>query len=108
MLKVDDKGNIFLTRGDTGLFSITLKDSEGEPYVVHEGDSLRFILTKKRGIDEHMIDKQVPIDTLILEIEPEETKPYKFGTYFYDVEFTDYEGHISTIIQADFKIGDEA
>ena len=55
-----------------------------------------------------MIDKQVPIDTLILEIEPQETKPYKFGTYFYDVEFTDYEGHISTIIQADFKIGDEA
>lgn len=108
MLEVDEKNNIYLTRGDTGIFDITLKNGEGEPYVTHEGDTLRFMMIKKRGSGDYIIDKQIPIDTCVLEIEPEETKPCKFGDYCYDVEFTDYEGHISTIIQANFKVGEEA
>ena len=73
MLEVDSKtNNIYLTRGDTAILGVTLKDSEGHPYVAHEGDSLKFLLTRKRGCGEYMIEKSIDMSTLVLEIEPNE------------------------------------
>ena len=44
MLNIDNKQNIELTRGDTGFFTIALKNNQGEDYIPQEGDTLRFAM----------------------------------------------------------------
>lgn len=109
MLNIDSNYNIELTRGDTGIFNISLVDSDGEPYAPAEGSSLRFAMSKKYGstASEVLIDKQIPIDTMQLEIEPQDTKLLSFGTYLYDIQFTDEYGRVSTVVMANFKVTKE-
>ena len=97
---------ISMTRGDTGIFNIDLKDGEGEPYTPVEGDSLRFAMTKKIG-DEVLIQKDIPMDTLILKLVPSDTKELKFGKYVYDIQFTSVSGDVSTIILSDIELTKE-
>ena len=106
MLYIDDEQNIELTRGDTGFFTIALKNSNGEDYEPQPGDTLRFAMSKSYGGDP-LILKQIPISTLILELEPQDTSGLNFGKYVYDVEFTDAAGHVSTIILGNFTITKE-
>ena len=47
------------------------------------------------------------MDTLVLEVEPQDTADLNFGKYVYDVEFTDAAGHVSTIILANFILTKE-
>lgn len=108
MFEVDDYNNIFLTRGDTGIFTVTLLDDEGQPFVPTEGDSIRFAMAKKYGASSDvLINKQFPVDTLTLEIEPDDTKHLPFGDYVYDIEYTDSDGHVSTVIIAKITLTKE-
>ena len=101
MLYIDEEQNIELTRGDTGFFTIALKSNNGEAYSPQQGDSLRFAMSKSFG-GEPIIIKTIPINTLVLEIEPTDTSTLAFGKYVYDIEFTDAAGHVSTIILGNF------
>jgi hypothetical protein len=84
--------SITLTRGDTLRIkiNITLNDEE---YIPVEGDSIRFALkhstlnAKKTDYQdtEPLILKTVPINTMILELEPSDTKNLDFGSYVYDM-----------------------
>ena len=38
---------------------------------------------------------------------PEDTKPQKFGTYKYDLEFTNSEGFVDTILKSELVISEE-
>ena len=106
MLYIDEEQNIELTRGDTGFFTIALKNNRGEDYTPQVGDSLRFAMSKTYG-GEVLVLKSIPIDTLTLEIEPQDTAGLNFGKYKYDIEFTDAAGHVSTIILGEFKVTGE-
>ena len=106
MLYIDEEQNIELTRGDTGFFTIALKNKQDEDYTPQEGDTLRFAMSQSFG-GEPLILKQIPINTLVLEIEPQDTASLKFGKYKYDIEFTDAAGHVSTIILGEFKVTNE-
>jgi len=106
MLHIDEEQNITLTRGDTGFFEISLVDKNNEPYVPQEGDRLRFALGKSWGKDT-LFTKEIPLDTCILELEPQDTKNLEFKKYKYDVEFTDAQGHVSTVILGEFIIDKE-
>ena len=106
MLYIDEDQNIELTRGDTGFFTIALKDNNNVDYIPQSGDSLRFAMSKSYGGDT-LILKQIPINSLILEIEPQDTASLQFGKYVYDVEFTDAAGHVSTIILGNFTLTKE-
>lgn len=99
MFETDDKNNIYLTRGDTGIFTVSLEDCEGHPYIPQAGEKIRFAMAKKFGAGaDVLVNKQFPADTLTLEIEPQDTKNLAFGEYVYDVELTDLSGHVSTVI----------
>lgn len=106
MLIIDEEQNIELTRGDTGFFTISLTANDNTDYSPQEGDTLRFAMSKTYG-GETLILKDIPTDSLILEIEPEDTKDLAFGKYVYDIEFKDSAGHVSTIILANFTITKE-
>ena len=110
MLSVDANYNIYLTRGDTGIFTLDLVDDETkEPFTPGSGDKIRFAMSKKYGStrEETLILKDISINDLLIKIDPEDTKNLDFGKYKYDVEYTDASGHVSTVLLADFNVTKE-
>ncbi|MBP5597716.1 MAG: hypothetical protein J6Y02_20260 [Pseudobutyrivibrio sp.] len=116
-LYIDEKTfDISLTRGDTAIISVplvTVTYIDGEPvetpYTPQPGDKLRFAMSDRYGAnrDQVLIYKDIPISTLVLQIDPPDTKSLKFGKYKYDIEFTDAAGHVSTGIEAIFEVAKE-
>lgn len=97
MLSVDGSGNIKLTRGDTGTFEIALKAPDGSDYVPGAEDEIVFSMAKQAG-SEVLLQKTIPTDTMILRLDPEDSKPFGFETFVYDIQVTDSEGRVSTVL----------
>ena len=106
MYKID--GNkITLTRGDSFYAEVGMKNGD-TPYVPVQGDKIRFALkhdklnTQKTDYvdSEPLIIKIIPNDTLLLHLEPADTKSLGFGQYVYDVEIEYANGDVDTFIQA--------
>lgn len=94
------KTTIFLTRGDTLKAQISLVDREGNPYEPQVGDVIRFAC-KKEYTDpdtEVLILKNIPLESLVLTLEPEDTKELPFGNYVYDIQLTTAAGEVDTFI----------
>ena len=113
-----DEHVITLTRGDTFRAKVTiyLDDQEEQEYRPVPGDQVRFALKHKtltEGGKEYtdvdpLINKQIPIDTMVLELVPDDTKNLGFGTYNYDIEITFEDGTVDTFITAaPFKLTKE-
>lgn len=94
------KTSITLTRGDTFKAQISMTDKDGNPYEPKEGDAVRFAMKKSYNDpdDKVLIVKNIPIDTLILTLDPEDTKELPFGQYVYDIQLTTAAGEIDTFI----------
>lgn len=104
---VISNNEISLTRGDTLIAQVTLMDGCDE-YEPQEGDVIRFAMKKNYGKNEVLIKKEIPIDTLVLEILPEDTKSLSFGDYVYDVEIEFADGRVDTFIpKGVFRITEE-
>ena len=96
---------IFLTRGDTFKAKITITYPNGAVYTPVEGDSIRFALKESVDDEECLIYREVPIDTMLLVINPEDTKELEFGSYVYDIQLTKANGDVDTFITASkFKL----
>ena len=65
--------NITLTRGDT-LYLTVLMTKNGVNYTPVEGEKVRFAMKKKIDDEEPLILKDIPINTMILKLVPEDTK----------------------------------
>lgn len=89
---------IVLTRGDTFRAYISIKKSDGNDYVPAAGDSLRFALKRYPGSNDLLILKPIPLDTCLLQLDPEDTKNLPFGDYSYDIELDFANGDVDTII----------
>lgn len=112
MIKVEDN-HIYMTRGDSFSRKIDImqKDSEcGElyPYEMQPGDQVIFALKTDEYIGirytdfkeaEPLLRKEVSPETLMLELEPEDTRDLKFGKYVYDVHLVKEDGWVDTFIQ---------
>ena len=99
------KNTIYLTRGDTFQTQVTIKQN-GEPYTPEEGDKIRFIAkrdelnhNKTQYLDKDpLIVKEIPVDTMILKLNPEDTANLDFGTYAYNIEIIMIDGRVDTFI----------
>ena len=104
------KNAIMLTRGDTFKAEVTITDKDGNPYEPQPGDSVRFAV-KKNYTDpdtDVLIVKTIPIDTMILLLEPSDTKELAFGNYVYDIQITTAAGEVDTFItKASFTLTEE-
>lgn len=120
MLKIDDKNNITLTRGDTLTLTITLyqevppvppaTEPTVAPYVPQEGDVIRFAVSKGyKGQSEYDLKfkKTIPNDTLTLICTPSDTTLY-YDTYNYDIEITHADETVDTFISGKLTITGEA
>lgn len=99
---------ITLTRGDTFVADVAVYDADGNPYIPVEGDSIRFAMKKAYNDPIPLLVKEIPIDTLQLRIESEDTKKLAFGKYVYDIELTKANGDVDTfIVKATFNLTEE-
>lgn len=107
---------ISLTRGDTFETLVSMKYKNGTSYTPQAGDVIRFAMKtpkmttgKKEYMDKTpLIQKVIPNDTLILALEPSDTKNLSFGDYKYDIEITFSNGKVCTFIDdADFILTPE-
>lgn len=99
--------DITLVRGDYFPCNIVMTRDD-EPFTPVSG-SLRFAVKKRYTDpdDKVLIVKQIPLNTLLLELESEDTKDLKFGDYVYDIEYQDDEGRPDTFIRARFILAEE-
>ena len=111
MVKVEGTA-ITITRGDTLIGQVIIKDSRGVIYDPGENDIVRFAL-KESFKDEHpLLVKNIPVDTMILRLESSDTKtlaqPHR---YFYDIQITiddgTAEGFVYTFISGTFNTVEE-
>lgn len=99
---------INLTRGDTLKLRLNLSDSEGVPYTPSDDDIVMFGMKKSYLDTECLIEKVVPVDTLLLHISPEDTKSLEFGSYVWDCQIQFANGDVNTFItKAVFNILEE-
>ena len=101
MLKVKGK-KVTHTRGDTADLLVTIlkekPDGNKEPYIPEEGDEVRFALSDHYDDDNPLIMVDIPIDTMILHLDPEDTEPLEFGEYVFDCQLTTSDGYVDTFI----------
>ena len=96
---------IHLTRGDTFQTQVTIKQN-GEPYTPVQGDKIKFAAkrdelnhNRTQFLDkEPLIVKEIPIDTMILQLNPEATAGLDFDVYAYEIEITMAGGRVDTFI----------
>ena len=112
MLKVSGN-NIYLTRGDSAQFELTVKDANEQTYD-YSGDTVVFSLKKHCSDPTPLIQKTFDENGKIY-FEPADTNKLAFGDYLYDIQLTHVEGEgseavttIDTIIvPSTFTVGAE-
>lgn len=98
---------ITLTRGDSLFLQISLTKN-GEAYVPDPAAVVRFAMKEKYSDPEPLLIKNIPVDTLLLELKPEDTKSLEMGKmYVYDIQLTDEIGLVDTFISGILKIDNE-
>ena len=91
---------IYLTRGDTFKAVVSITYPDGSVYTPKEGDKVRFALKETIDDEECLIWRDIPIDTMLLILYPEDTKELEFGNYVYDIQLTKANGDVDTFITA--------
>lgn len=102
MYEVKDN-NIKLTRGDAFVTLVEIFQND-EPYTPSEHDTIRFAMKLRYTDEEPLILKTISNDTLILKLEPEDTKDLDLLTYVYDVKITLESGDPDTFISGNLTL----
>ena len=84
--------NIYHTRGDTGGFTIELKDEDGK-----EISEYAATMSVKRKLRDSEYLFQASVQDGVCSIPPETTKDLPFGDYFYDIQVTMRDGTVQTV-----------
>lgn len=92
------KNVITLTRGDSFSAKVSILDEKGEPYLPKDGDRIRFAAKKTYEDRSPLIQKEIPLDTLLLTLDPEDTKSLSFGQYVYDIQLEKETGEVDTFL----------
>ena len=107
---------IKLTRGDTLVITVAFQYEDGREYTPDPGDTVTFALKSSRMVTgktafydkEPLIVKNIPLETMELVLDPEDTKDLGFGMYKYDIQLTFEEGAVTTpIANEDFELTPE-
>ena len=100
MVTVNGK-TVTMTKGDTVVLTVKIQDGDGE-YTPQQGDKVRFAMKKRYTDATPLILKEIPLDTMELRIDPEDTKNLDAGEsrgkYYFDVELTKADGTVDTFI----------
>lgn len=89
-----------LTQGDTLDVQLTILQEDGTEYIPVEGDSIRFAVKANYKAPEVLLLVNIPIDTLRLRVDSDQTKTLTARTnpYVYDIQLTKLDGTVDTFI----------
>lgn len=95
MLKCE--GNtIHLTRGDSAVLLLKIRKDDESEYELQAGDSVLFTVKKSVYDPDVIIQKRLTGGAI--KLNPDDTKNLQYGTYYYDVELTQSDGFVATVI----------
>lgn len=95
MLKCE--GNtIHLTRGDSAVLLLKIRKNDDTEYELQAGDSVLF--TVKNSVYDTAVIIQKKLIDGVIKLNPDDTKNLQYGTYYYDVELTQSDGFVATVI----------
>ena len=104
----EERVNIYLTKGDTFIAEVEPRRKiTQEIYTPVEGDVNRFAMKRSYSDAESLIRKVIPIDTMTLRIESEDTKSLPVRSYSYDIEITFATGGVDTFIKGTLTLENE-
>lgn len=92
---------IEMIRGDTKYITVNITDEDGNNYLVATDDECLFTVKKSYTDETILIEKDVTSDgnKNYFKLEPSDTSTLDFGAYVYDVQLTQANGDVSTIIE---------
>ena len=90
--------NITFTKGDTLKATVTMTKPDGSVYTPQAGDVIRFAMKKEYTDSSPSVVKIIPNDTLLLKLDPEDTKGLPARKYVYDIQLTYANGDVDTFI----------
>lgn len=97
MFSIDERNKIYLTKGDTTSFTLTIEDATGSPYEIKEGDILTFSIDDT----DFSIEAENKDTYAEFTFRGNETEELEAGVYTYRIIFT-AEGEKYTIFQDEF------
>lgn len=105
MIKIVDN-KIYLTRGDSAILKVEIRDTDGEEYTPEDTDTVIMTFKKTTSDKEPIFTHE--IDGGILMIEPEDTADLAYGDYVYDCQLKTEAGFVQTFIPPSlFRVLDE-
>ena len=108
MIKIKNNA-IEMTRSDSLVATVEIT-KDGEIYNPVQGDYIRFAMSKSYKSERKyvlLLSKEIPYDTLVLELLPEDTSDLDYGTYNYDIEITYDDGRVDTFISSTITLTKE-
>ena len=97
---------IKLVRGDTLKLKVNIY-VDGQEYIPDYNDYVRFAMKSSYNSPKVLIDKQIPVDTCVLHLQPSDTKKFPFGKYVYDIQITFANGDVDTFIKGQIELTPE-
>lgn len=89
--------DVTVTRGDTLHLEISLQDQDGQEYILQDGDKLVFTLKKNVNTKEIVLQKDIIANKFT--ISHMDTAILSYGTYVYDIQLTQSNGDVTTVIK---------
>lgn len=91
-----DGNTIHLTRGDSAVLLLKIQKDDESEYELQAGDSVLF--TVKNSVYDTAVIMQKKLIDGAIKLNPSDTKNLQYGTYYYDVELTQSDGFVATVI----------
>ena len=95
--------DIFMTRGDTGSITVTVKNKAGKIVPLVDGDTLYLTVKESKATTVKALQKTVTAfqedGRGVIPINPADTSGLKFGNYWYDIQLNKADGSVYTIVK---------
>ena len=96
----ENDSRIIMTRGDTVKITVRIKYKDSDDfYEPVEGETVRFSVKKYLSDKRPAIEKDIPLDSMLLTLDPEDTKDLGFGHYHYDIQLIRRNGDVTTFVE---------
>lgn len=110
-LKITGNNNIYLTRGDTLSIVLSIVNGNNQKISLVSGDKIHFTVKTSTNTVDKILQKIITsfVDgNAIIELSPNDTKDLEYLEYVYDIQLTQSDGNVTTIIEPSlFVIGRE-
>lgn len=99
MVRVDCDNTIHMTRGNSAYFEIEAFLPDKTQYTPSSTDKIVFTVKVKYEDKHAVIRKEIPTDSMLLTLEPDDTSVLDTGVYVYDIYLQTLDGSKDTFIR---------